>query len=88
MDGQIKFTEQGEVITYRYGNAQTAAYELTVSYSSLVTLDNCQGMYFLFDVGVHNYNCEFCRLPKRFSRHYIQNTDHDTACFHHGHFVP
>lgn len=30
VDGQIKFTEQGEVITYRYGNAQTAAYELTV----------------------------------------------------------
>jgi hypothetical protein len=30
VDGKIKFTEQGEVITYRYGNSQTAAYELTV----------------------------------------------------------
>jgi phosphoenolpyruvate carboxylase len=30
VNGKIKFTEQGEVITYRYGNAQTAAYELTV----------------------------------------------------------
>jgi phosphoenolpyruvate carboxylase len=30
VDGKIKFTEQGEVITYRYGNAATATYELTV----------------------------------------------------------
>eukprot|EP00850_Spirogloea_muscicola_P022796 SM000312S11989 [mRNA] locus=s312:20749:29613:+ [translate_table: standard] len=27
--GKIKFTEQGEVITYRYGNAETATFELT-----------------------------------------------------------
>ncbi|KAG0580420.1 hypothetical protein KC19_4G171700 [Ceratodon purpureus] len=36
VDGQIKFTEQGEVITYRYGNAQTAAYELTVGITGLL----------------------------------------------------
>jgi phosphoenolpyruvate carboxylase len=41
VDGKIKFTEQGEVITYRYGNAETAAYELTVSYSLLVILVDC-----------------------------------------------
>ena len=30
VSGSIKFTEQGEVITYRYGNKETASYELTV----------------------------------------------------------
>jgi len=36
VNGKIKFTEQGEVITYRYGNAQTAAYELTVGITGLL----------------------------------------------------
>ncbi|KAG6545450.1 hypothetical protein Mapa_013050 [Marchantia paleacea] len=36
VDGKIKFTEQGEVITYRYGNAPTAAYELTVGITGLL----------------------------------------------------
>eukprot|EP00898_Chlorokybus_atmophyticus_P004104 jgi/Chlat1/4695/Chrsp3S05624 len=36
VDGTIKFTEQGEVITYRYGNAETAVYELTVGVTALL----------------------------------------------------
>ncbi|CAM6091089.1 unnamed protein product [Calypogeia fissa] len=36
VDGKIKFTEQGEVITYRYGNAATATYELTVGITGLL----------------------------------------------------
>ncbi|KAL3690522.1 hypothetical protein R1sor_016831 [Riccia sorocarpa] len=36
VEGKIKFTEQGEVITYRYGNAPTAAYELTVGITGLL----------------------------------------------------
>lgn len=71
MDGKIKFTEQGEVITYRYGNAQTAAYELTVSCSSLVTLVSCQGIYCSFDAG-SIIIADAVAHPDGFSRLYIQ----------------
>ena len=43
VQGQIKFTEQGEVLSHKYGNAETAIYELTmgitgVMKASMVTL--------------------------------------------------
>lgn len=34
--GQIKITEQGEVITYKYGNQETAVYELTMGVTGLM----------------------------------------------------
>ncbi|MGF1548891.1 MAG: phosphoenolpyruvate carboxylase [Thiotrichales bacterium] len=34
--GQIKFTEQGEVLAYRYSNVETAVYELTMGISGLL----------------------------------------------------
>lgn len=34
--GQIKFTEQGEVLYYKYSNAETAAYELTMGITGLM----------------------------------------------------
>ncbi len=34
--GQIKFTEQGEVLYYKYSNAETAAYELTMGVTGLM----------------------------------------------------
>ena len=33
--GEIKFTEQGEVLTYRYSNVETAAYELSMGITGL-----------------------------------------------------
>src|SRR3569832_162205 len=30
VQGQIKFTEQGEVLSYKYSNCETAMYELTM----------------------------------------------------------
>ena len=34
--GQIKFTEQGEVLRYKYSNAETAVYELSMGVSGLL----------------------------------------------------
>jgi phosphoenolpyruvate carboxylase len=34
--GEIKFTEQGEVLSYKYGNQQTAVYELTMGITGLL----------------------------------------------------
>ena len=34
--GQIKFTEQGEVLSYKYSNMETAIYELTMGVSGLM----------------------------------------------------
>lgn len=34
--GQIKFTEQGEVLSYKYSNAETALYELTMGVTGLL----------------------------------------------------
>ncbi len=34
--GQIKFTEQGEVLSYKYSNEETAIYELTMGVSGLM----------------------------------------------------
>ena len=34
--GQIKFTEQGEVLSFKYGNTETAAYELGMGISALI----------------------------------------------------
>ncbi len=34
--GQIKFTEQGEVLTYRYSNVETAAYEISMGATGLL----------------------------------------------------
>ncbi|MDJ0739655.1 MAG: phosphoenolpyruvate carboxylase [Gammaproteobacteria bacterium] len=35
--GQIKFTEQGEVLSYKYSNPETAVYELTMGLSGVVS---------------------------------------------------
>ncbi len=34
--GQIKFTEQGEMVTYKYSNKETAIYELTMGVTGLI----------------------------------------------------
>jgi phosphoenolpyruvate carboxylase len=39
--GQIKLTEQGEVLSYRYANPETALYELTMGVSGLIKASRC-----------------------------------------------
>jgi len=36
IQGQIKFTEQGETVSYKYANAETATYELSVGVTGLL----------------------------------------------------
>ncbi len=36
VQGQIKFTEQGEVLSFKYGNTETATYELGMGVSALI----------------------------------------------------
>jgi phosphoenolpyruvate carboxylase len=39
--GQIKFTEQGEMLSYRYANPETALFELTMGISGLIKASRC-----------------------------------------------
>ena len=39
--GQIKFTEQGEVLSFKYSNIVTAIYELTVGSTGLIKASRC-----------------------------------------------
>ncbi len=39
--GQIKFTEQGEVLSYRYANPETALYELSMGINGLIKASRC-----------------------------------------------
>ncbi|HYN79059.1 MAG TPA: phosphoenolpyruvate carboxylase [Lamprocystis sp. (in: g-proteobacteria)] len=39
--GEIKFTEQGEVLSYRYANPETARYELIMGVSGLIKASRC-----------------------------------------------
>ena len=36
VNGEIKFTEQGEVLSYKYGNQETAIFELTMGITGLI----------------------------------------------------
>ena len=66
--GQIKFTEQGEVLFYRYNNMETAVYELTMGVTGLMKAslsliqdvakpheDHLQVMSELATIGERNY---------------------------------
>lgn len=39
--GQIKFTEQGEVLSYKYSNVETAVYELSMGSTGLLKASRC-----------------------------------------------
>ncbi|BBP44036.1 phosphoenolpyruvate carboxylase [Thiosulfativibrio zosterae] len=39
--GQIKFTEQGEVLSYKYSNAETAMYEISLGVTGLMKASTC-----------------------------------------------
>jgi len=77
--GQIKFTEQGEVLSHKYGNAETAHYELAMGITGLMKASAGIGD----DTG-DNYN-EFHPVMQELSDfseyYYRQLTDHSKGFF-------
>ncbi len=74
--GQIKFTEQGEVLSYKYSNQETAVYELTMGLTGLLKSSEnliqqespendeyCQIMKELADTGEQHYRELTDRTP-------------------------
>ncbi len=41
VQGQIKFTEQGEMVSYKYSHPETATYELSVGVTGLLKISKC-----------------------------------------------
>ncbi|WP_353570315.1 phosphoenolpyruvate carboxylase [Candidatus Albibeggiatoa sp. nov. BB20] len=75
VDGQIKFTEQGEVLAYKYSNPETAMYELAVGSAGLLKASSHSI--------IENKNGEteeYCGIMQALARygekHYRDLTDH------------
>jgi phosphoenolpyruvate carboxylase len=81
VQGQIKFTEQGEVLSHKYGNAETAIYELAMGITGLMkaTMGTLQA-----DRENEAYD-EFYPLMQQLSDHsetyYRELTDHTEGFF-------
>jgi phosphoenolpyruvate carboxylase len=72
--GEIKFTEQGEVLSYKYANFETAVYELTVGCSAL--LKASQNLIEPPPPDNAEYLEIMAELAKTGERHYRALTDH------------
>lgn len=80
--GEIKFTEQGEVLSYKYSNQETAAYELAMGLSgllkasaNLIDNDRADDANFEAYAGVMQNLAEGCEL------HYRELTDNTPGFF-------
>ena len=73
--GQIKFTEQGEVLFYRYHNKETAVYELTLGVSGLMKASLSLIRPLCGDVDRHlEIMSELARLGERHYRSLTEET--------------
>ena len=77
--GEIKFTEQGEVLSYKYSNSETAAYELSMGITGLMKAS----MGLIRPVPEDNpKHLQIMRqLAKDGEKHYRQLTDHTPGFF-------
>lgn len=76
--GEIKFTEQGEVLSHKYGNAETANYELAMGITGLMkaSMDSLRDQAANYD----DYHADMKQLAELSERSYRQLTD-DTPGF-------
>ena len=83
VQGQIKFTEQGEVLSHKYGNAETAVYELTMGITGLMKAT----METLLDKGQNHdaYHDKYHPVMQQLSDYseacYRELTDHTEGFF-------
>ncbi len=75
--GQIKFTEQGEVLSNKYSNSETAVYELSMGISGLMKSSSCLVKAERDDDSKHLE--VMSRLTKSGEKHYRTLTDETTG---------
>ncbi len=66
--GQIKFTEQGEVLSYKYSNKETAVFELTMGLTGLITAS--LGLVRPVPADPEGYAATMQQLQRSGERHY------------------
>ena len=71
--GQIKFTEQGEVLSYKYSNKETAIFELTMGLTGLITAS--LGLIQPAPRDPDTYAATMQALQRSGERHYRQLTE-------------
>ena len=74
LHGQIKVTEQGEVLYAKYANTDTAVYELTTGITG--TLKACSTRFVVQPPELPNYEALFAQLANAGEQSYRNLTDH------------
>ncbi|WP_199508580.1 MULTISPECIES: phosphoenolpyruvate carboxylase [unclassified Psychrobacter] len=74
LHGQIKITEQGEVLYAKYANTDTAVFELTMGITG--ALKACSSRFVVQPKALPNYEALFARLADAGEQRYRQLTDH------------
>lgn len=74
LHGQVKVTEQGEVLYAKYANTDTAVFELTMGITG--TLKACSSRFVVQPAELPNYEALFARLANRGEQRYRELTDH------------
>ncbi|WP_394211258.1 phosphoenolpyruvate carboxylase [Psychrobacter piscatorii] len=74
LHGQIKVTEQGEVLYAKYANTDTAVFELTMAITG--TLKACSTRFVVQPDELPNYEALFARLADAGEQRYRKLTDH------------
>lgn len=77
--GQIKFTEQGEVLSYKYSNTETAMYEVSLGVTGLLKASKCLVRKPEIDNPIHLKAME--ELAKNGEFAYRELTDHTEGFF-------
>ncbi len=77
--GQIKFTEQGEVLSHKYGNAETATYELAMGITGLMKAS--VGLVRPEAVNYDAHHPPMQQLAELSEQYYRELTDHTDGFF-------
>ncbi len=79
LHGQIKFTEQGEVLSHKYGNAETANYELAMGITGLMKASMLTHRE--SEANYERYHAAMQELSELSEQSYRELTDHSAGFF-------